>query len=1112
MNKKNRNNKRRFVPRGLPAWAAALRPGSLHPGSLRPGALLPATLLPTLLLLLCACSDDLFDHGQGGSNEQSGLQFQMSTSEMGIEVVDMGSSRSGAATMGTPDEGDRFRELPLKGDNPYELKIHKEPLPLMGIHRGAVNVPATRSQTTGQGTGQTAGQGSSRAGANEVVSRDMTNFHDSLTIWGYTDNGTPNDGSDDVKLFDQILLTKVRNWRNSVEWPYGQGDYMKFYAVAPSLETINVGVSNTPNYNTAPQLTYTLPESADELVDVLYGESENISIKSGPAGSTTTSPKEENLGQDNKFVDLRFRHILTAIRFSQGTIPKRLTIKSISIEGSYREGKYDPSVTDENTATLGKWTFPNTNTRNYSISTDFTSDINERPAENVYIVQNKILFLLPQTLPAGATLRVKLIDTKGTADTSDDKEHTLTCDLAGDIWKKGYTVNYKITIGQLKEGYYLEADNNLIELEHSTSAVSGTSDVQSYQLSYDYSSGTAVATYTPATWTIVGYPTASDSKPTWLTDFHGILTGSVYEGGHPATISYTVARQEYKFSAEHDVVLSGNPTTGGTQIDLSTTLPYADATVNEKNEPANCYIINRIGTYKFPLVYGNKTSDGAEADCFKDNLGNTISHSHIKDQVGIDGTAVAADATSLGNKYLWEPAGYLKTGNAKEAIESTLRVQLLWQDAKGFITSPQLTSTQISFSVGTSVPANAVLALQARKITFDGEWDYRDHIQYGEWETLWTWHIWMTDEVYRNEGVNNATSYDAYYINGSKDKGKADHIARLYEADGETKRADILPVNLGWVPDADEFGIYEPRSVTVRLQQDVSGKTTDIVIKQHARQDLYTGTGTVYQWGRPTAFPAMRTISGALRPIYDINGNDISNQFTLQTLRTVNNNTTVLIGDAISEAFNILQLPTNSNTWFDVASSDYATANAMWNSERKTVYDPCPPDFRVPPASIFTGFSKTGGSVADVGTKLNMWPEEKDLNGTMQRSGESSKGGYFYCKPHSLVEGDDRSKDIPAADRYGDIVYMPATGEWHGNKSTGTQLNEAGEQINQSAGIFWTSDYFNNGNTQACVLWLTPQYSFTGGTADKPAIGFFNTESNKANHYSSVRGIRPMKN
>ena len=71
-----------------------------------------------------------------------------------------------------------------------------------------------------------------RAGANEVVATDGTNFHDSLTIWGYTSDGTT--------LFHQILLTKVRNWRNSVEWPYDQGEYMKFYAVAPSLESINM--------------------------------------------------------------------------------------------------------------------------------------------------------------------------------------------------------------------------------------------------------------------------------------------------------------------------------------------------------------------------------------------------------------------------------------------------------------------------------------------------------------------------------------------------------------------------------------------------------------------------------------------------------------------------------------------------------------------------------------------------------------------------------------------------------------------------------------------------------------------------------------------------------
>lgn len=1036
------------------------------------------------ILLLTSCSDDLF--GLSSENaDDGGIQFGVTTEEMGKEVVSVGGSRA-AAFAGTPDDGDRFIERKLHGHNPYGLKVQRQPVPLMGFNRGAVK------------SGENGASGLSRAAANEVVT-GLTNFHDSLTIWGYTSDGTT--------LFHQILLTKVRNWRNSVEWPYDQGEYMKFYAVSPSLETINMSATGE-SYSTPPLLTYTLPEEADELLDVLYGESEHISIAAGPAGSVSTNPQQENLGKDNKFVNLRFRHITTAVRFSQGTIPSKIVIKSIAIEGSRVAGTYNPAALDAATATEGAWTFaPGAATRNYTVAASHTGTGNEG-ATGVPIAGTPTLFLLPQTLPSGAMMRVTLTET---LDDLRTKDHTVTCSLAGDVWKKGYTVDYKITIGRLQEGYYLTADGN-VELEHNTNAVSSTLNVQSYQLLYDYSSGTRVASYSPVTWDIDGvsaYDSADDREwvpmsgrtakgLSWLADFRGILNADThYNGGADATATYTIAGQSKALSTSHDVVLSANNTPAASNLDLSMYDPYVGAESRSEAETANCYIVNRVGSYTFPLVYGNKSSDGAEAACFKDHQGNVISHINIRDQVGVYGTAVAADATSLGDKYLWEPTGYTPAG--KPTIESTLRVQLLWQDVNGFITSPTVSATynNIGFTVGTSVPANAVLALQARKVYYDGTWDNRSNITYGPWETLWTWHIWMTDEVYRNQGVEDETSYDAYYINGSKDKAKADHIAEVQDYDTPATTYKILPVNLGWVPDDDNFGLYKKREVWIKLKQTGTDNVAKVHITQNARQELYTGTGTVYQWGRPTAFPALRNINGNVRNVYDISGNNITSQFVLALADGQ--------GDAIAKPYGVLQLESNANSWFDVSSLDYNEATEhMWNSDSKTVYDPCPPGFRVPPAKVFRTFSKTGATVVSGDGHLNMWPEAKDANGTTHRNGERSKGGYFYCKKHT--------GNIPAADRYGDMIYMPATGEWQGNKSVGTQLQEQTEQINQADGIYWTSDYFyQSGNSQGCILWLTPEYTFSAGTADKPVIGFFNTSDHKSNYYGHLRAIRPMK-
>lgn len=1028
------------------------------------------------ILLLTSCSDDLF--GLRGENAgDDGIRFGVTTEEMGKEVVSIGGSRA-AAFAGTPDDGDRFIERTLHGHNPYGLKVQRQPVPLMGFNRGAVK------------SGENGASGLSRAAANEVVT-GLTNFHDSLTIWGYTSDGTP--------LFHQILLTKVRNWRNSVEWPYDHGEYMKFYAVSPSLETINMSATGE-NYNTPPTLTYTLPEKSDELLDVLYGESEHISIAAGPAGSVSTNPQQENLGKDNKFVNLRFRHITTAVRFSQGTIPSKIVIKSIAIEGSRVAGTYNPATLDAATATEGAWTFaPGAATRTYTVTASHTGTGNEG-ATDVPIAGTPTLFLLPQTLPSGARMIVTLTET---LDNSSTKDHTVTCSLAGDVWKKGYTVDYKITIGRLQEGYYLTADGN-VELEHNTNAVSSTLKVQSYQLLYDYSSGTRVASYSPVTWDIdkvsadnsVWVPMSGRTAKglSWLADFRGVLNADThYDGGYNATATYTIAGQSMALSTSHDVVLSNNSTQAASNLDLSTTYPYVGGGTHSP-ETANCYIVNRVGSYKFPLVYGNKSADGAEAACFKDHTGATITKRLIKDQ--IEAKSETDNGNGTYSRYYWTASA-----NTTKGVPQCLRAVVLWQDVKGLISSVDNTSDAITFTIGQSNPGNAVIALQAKYLTYtnwNGEGAVAGLVDDDVWHTLWTWHIWMTDEVYQNNGTENGISHDAYYINGYKTEDLA-HIAEVQDYDTPATTYKILPVNLGWVPDNDNFGLYEKREVWIRLKQTGTDNTAEVHITQNARQELYTGTGTVYQWGRPTAFPALRNINGNVRNVYDISGNNITSQFVLAQATNA--------GDAIGKPYGVLQLEGNPNSWFDVSSSDYndeATEN-MWNSSTKTVtktvYDPCPPGFRVPPANVFRTFSKTGETVVSGAGHLNMWPEAKDANGTTHRNGERSKGGYFYCK-----------KPIPAAVRYGEMIYMPATGEWQGNKSVGTQLQEQSEQINQADGIYWTSDYFyKSGNSQGCILWLTPEYTFSAGTADKPVIGFFNTKDHKSNYYGHLRAIRPMK-
>lgn len=1016
-------------------------------------------------LLLSSCSDDLYETENG--NGANGMQLNISTIEMADDLVSIGGTRSSGQS-GTAAKADNYLAHALQGNNPYSMKAHRMPLPLVGIHSKAANA------------GHSTPYSQTRASINDIAT--TTNFHDSLTVWGFTDS--------DLPLYDQILVKKITNWRTGVQWPYRSGDsYMKFYALSPSLESTDVTVTTDPAYETKPQFRYKLPDTAGEMVDLLYGESSNISIQTGPTGTTAGDPWQENLGKDNKIIDMQFRHILTAVRFSQGVIPAGLTITNIELQGVPTTAEYNPNTIDLETGTDGAWS-DWTGNASYSIDTNFEGNA----GSGVYIDNNQVFFVLPQTVGSGVRLNITLVDNN----TSGSKTHTLSCSLAGDVWKKGYTVNYMITIGEVEEDYYFVAEAAGQEVEHSNSISNGSFVLHSYHNYKDYSTGTGVDVHHTADWSVSGYSTTEDgtylpeNKPDWIRDVTGVSTGhGDYEGGDNATVNFSLNPQSPTKEANHQDVLGTN-TLIDASIDLSTHDPNDNS--DGTTETANCYIINRVGTYSFPLVYGNKTADGAEAACFKDHTGTTIAYKLIQGQIEAKGITDNGNGTYT--SYSWNSAAI-----SDKNVDICLRGVLVWQDVPGLIKNTvSATNTKMNFEIGVSKPGNAVLALQARKVTYTGAWDdltSSSENTYGDWETLWTWHIWMTDEVF----ANNGGSYDKEFLDHKEGNATPhDHIISLKHTD-DSEVAKILPVNLGWVPDEMNFEFYSPRSAWVELKQEGSNKTIHAKITQHARQPLVTGTGTFYQWGRPTPFPAVLKLDGTARPIYDIENNNISADFELAAATDP--------GDAISKPFYVLQgtprVEPNGpqDSWFDVTS-----ANAMWSTASKTVYDPCPRGFSMPAASIFYGFSKkTGDNGSDKTIVSGTGVEEEMLNMyaevSGQKNGERSKGGYFYVKEYTNATN-------PA--RYDEMVYMPATGQFHGNKTIGNKLNAAsGSQLDTANGIYWTGDYIDDNTTGGCGLWITPEQTFSAGTAEKPVFGFFNASDHKMDYYGTLKAIRPRK-
>jgi hypothetical protein len=901
---------------------------------------------------------------------------------------------------------------------------------------------------------------------------------------------------------------------------------MRFYAVAPSLESINMSVADA-DYSTPPVLTYTLPEKAQDMCDLLYGESGDIDI---PSFGTEDSHE----GKDDKIVNLQFQHILTAIRFAQGNIPTGITIKQISINNVNTRATFVPSANDNMTDSKGTWSGFET-PGNYTMNASFAGT----GITNTYI-NDSVFYMLPQIVPSGVELEV-VIESKpkytysssGTALAPVDvavQQHTLRCSLAGDVWRKGYTVTYLLTIGEVADGYYFVAEAPA-ENAHSDVVATHNFTLHSYRMYVDKETGLDITTH-GVNWKVMGYYQNADcttpfdgsnaaNSPSWLTNgITGISSGVTgeYVGGNNGTASYNLAAQAASKSGNHATnLLSNSNDSQADKLDLSVMTPNGES---KSAETANCYIINRTGSYKFPLVYGNKTSDGDEANFFVDHTGTVISHKFIRDQMTAKNTDPYHNtdyAEGLPHTEVNATARYRKAYTWEGADNVSLRAVVVWQDVENMITSVSAagSTNEITFTVGPSTPGNAVIALQAKSLTkyerrtytlgspgTFGDWmtdtsKGTDGYSTGEpWETLWTWHIWMTDEVYPNWSSTSegATNVNTQYLNNNSAVGSGSYVGdhkvafKTWGTDGSNGTTNtILPVNLGWVPQEMEFKYYSKRDVYVKLQQvepATGAATTVIHIVQHAKQPNVRGQGTFYQWGRPTALPGYNFTDDpgkTKRTIYFPNPDIFSeSDFTVANITSP--------CEAIAQPTKLFRQESQAATWS--SARDGGNSVPYWG-ETKTVYDPCPPGFKVPHYNIFKGLSLTGAT-ANSGTNLNMWGVSAE-----NQSGANFYGGYFFVEPHTTRE---------SMDRYAKTVYFPSTGQYQATKGVGSSLwsttSPNNNFIEASPGTFW-SNQLHTDNTHGSALNLYPDV--TRSNDSKPPV-----ELPRSVNLSTACAIRPV--
>ncbi len=739
-----------------------------------------------------------------------------------------------------------------------------------------------------------------------------------------------------------------------LEW-MGSGR-VRFFAYSPYTENSEGTLTHSGKDSKGiPTLTYKVPDEVKSQRDLLCATADC----SGNQGGS---------------VKLTFGHVLTAVSVKAGSDMLAGTISEVSISGVYGEGAYRIGS--------AKWTTGGT-TRTFTVKegislpedkTDNDKNIDTKPGTDI-ISGISTFMMVPQKLPDGALLTVKF------KDNLTGINRTLTADLSGKEWPVGKHVTYSINStgivvepvfemtvnrdGQWPNGGYKFGDGHfdvaqvpmtdddkkaylpvsgflrdvdITAYVKVTQAKAGTEEAKEQKLELPFQ--IEYSTNGGATWTAT-----KDSKYGWKPASAAKAVGEKVKG--------SILLPEQPSFAESRNVFNGISTQEGkADWDLTAHNPLS-------NHSANCYMVHDHGYYKFPAYYGNTyhNDDETAYSCNLEADDDIIQGKILKQFVAGDNITVAH-------------------GEIKNIANATL----IWQDSPDLVTDITFKDGWVHFRVPQESlnQGNAVIAVVDASGTI-----------------LWNWHIWVTHYDWSATncipaGVNNQYGLEFMFA--------PSNLGYCTPHGGDNERNVRIRIKATVPGQKDDIIIVKPVIKGVVSQPDVNG---EIVFTQHAVVASIAGDNTYYQWGRKD--PMLPGVYN--KEIRDKVGNeeqfDIANKvfYSIPEYRFMSESSTVDIGTTVREPYHFflhshryytteekqVTNPTypeyevdnyRRRHWHDGSGAAYAQkaiAN-FWNSQLnkngpdrsaaypnnayvfKTVYDPCPAGYKIPPPAAFSSF------------------------------------------------------------------------------------------------------------------------------------------------------------
>lgn len=570
-----------------------------------------------------------------------------------------------------------------------------------------------------------------------------------------------------------VEVFKGRNYKTDYYWP-GREEKISFFAYAPYN-----GRGLTFSAQTeagSPKLTFDVPNSVTDQYDLLVASNKNV------------------LGDKRTVEVLRFEHALTKVHFTTDGNILPGSIKSIRIKGVNSRGIY----------TIGGVWSGQTAPKDFS----YTANVVVNKGVKTNLNPNEYAFMmLPQTLPQGARIEVDYQVNGYTFTNSSNNIRTLSASIENQVWEKGKTVSYRISLSSIVEDYEFRLREEETTFDYEGNPVSGQEflsngnkilHIESTRALYNTAGGNKNLTSNTHNqpWT-VEYST--DQGGNWATTLpSGWL--SVFEANQGGTSNISVKMSKSTPISLDKLLSERTPLTE--ERDLSMGNPGTTGMTT-----ANCYLVNRAGNYRFPLIYGNGYKNGQanprayDGLMFVDHNGLPLNHLNNKPE------KQPLLAWTRGSHFVEKSMTMRWRDMTKENI-------LVWESTPGLISSASIDKRgdygYIKFSVNQSTikQGNAVLCLM-------GE----DYPSGNRKFILWSWHIWVTP-------------------------------LRLDDTEqvGDTR---MMRIPLGWVEKQD--GYYKARELWLRFTQTGSNRQLIAKLKQQKRDVYYGGEGSTavtYQWGR----------------------------------------------------------------------------------------------------------------------------------------------------------------------------------------------------------------------------------------------------------------------